>query len=78
MATRNRVLTYFCWGESQLKMQYVILESYICDWCCYLITQLTNASKYHNEISLVALNILVARQQQKITFFFTLSIFLIK
>ena len=39
-------------------MQYVSLESYISVWGCCLNTQLTHKSKYHNEINLVALNVL--------------------
>ena len=39
-------------------MQYVSLESYISVWWCCLNTQLTHKSKYHNDINLVALNVL--------------------
>ena len=32
MATKNQVLTIFCWGKSKIKMRYVSLESYISGW----------------------------------------------
>ena len=39
-------------------MQCVSLERYISGWSCYLNTQLSHKGKYHNDINLVALNLL--------------------
>ena len=39
-------------------MQYASLESYISGWLCCLNTQLTNKSKCHKDINVVALNFL--------------------
>ena len=39
-------------------MQYASLESYINGWGCCLNTQLTHKGKYHNDINVVALNVL--------------------
>ena len=39
-------------------MQYVSLDSFISVSGCCLNTQLTHNNKYHNDINLVALNVL--------------------
>ena len=39
-------------------MLYASLESYISGWGLCLNTQLTHKSKYHNDINVVALNVL--------------------
>ena len=39
-------------------MQYASFESYISEWGYCLNAQLTHKNKYHNDIDVVALNIL--------------------
>ena len=48
-------------------MQFVSVESYISGWLC-LNTQVSHKSKYHNDINLVALNVLGCKATITITF----------